>query len=78
MFNNIDKLYHYTDKNTKCLVPNCENLGKNKGKKNNLNEEYKSIFCESHLAAYHRKKCINKKKTQEDFDNEMEVYLNNV
>ena len=73
---NIDKLYHYTDKNTKCIMSDCKNLGKNKGKKNDLNEEYKCIFCESHLAAYHRKKGIIKKKTQEDFDNEMEVYLN--
>ena len=34
--NKFDKLYYYTDKNTKCVVPNCTNLGKNKGKVTNL------------------------------------------
>lgn len=72
----VEKLYHYTDKNTKCVIPDCENLGKSKGVKNDLNEEYKCIFCESHLFAYQRKNGVKKKKTQEDFDNEMEKYLN--
>jgi hypothetical protein len=72
----IDKLYYYTDTNTKCVIQNCTNLGKNKGKVNNLNQVYKSIFCESHLAAYHRKKGVKEKKTKQDFDNEMETYLN--
>jgi len=71
----IEKLYIYTNKDKKCIIPNCKNLGKNKGKKNKLNEVYKCVFCESHLFAYHRKYTIKKKKTQADFDKEMDQFL---
>jgi hypothetical protein len=70
----MEKLYYYTNKDKKCIITGCNNLGKSKGKKNNLNQEYKCIFCESHLFAYHRK-VVKKKKTQADFDNEMELFL---
>ena len=71
----MEKLYCYTSKDKKCIITGCNNLGKSKGIKNNLNQEYKCIFCESHLFAYHRKVSIKKKKTQADFDNEMDLFL---